>query len=149
MAKLTKAEINAIVEEICTRLRKRNSEIQDENLGIYKESEECANLQESVQMYNDYINLALSHREAIEKIIQLNNYFYKMPNNYFYKMPTTLNLDKIVLEAASEAEGPQYTKSVLVKSKDIENKVVLANLETNGKFDVNSIITQIINEIDN
>ena len=141
MAKLTKAEINAIVEEICTRLRKRNSEIQDENLGIYKESEECANLQESVQMYNDYINLALSHREAIEKIIQL--------NNYFYKMPTTLNLDKIVLEAASEAEGPQYTKSVLVKSKDIENKVVLANLETNGKFDVNSIITQIINEIDN
>lgn len=141
MAKLTKAEINAIVEEICTRLRNRNSEIQAENVEIYKESEECANLQELVQMYNGCIDLALRHREDIEKIIPL--------NNYMYKMPTTLNLDKIVLEAASGAEGPQYTKSVHVKSKDIENKVVLANLETNGKFDVNSIITQIINEIDN
>lgn len=141
MAKLTKAEINAIVEKICTTLRNRNSEIQDENLGIYKESEECANLQELIQLYNGCINLALSHREAIEKIIPL--------NNYMYKMPTTLNLDKLISEAASGAEGPQYTKSVHIKSKDVENKVVLANLETNGKFDVNSVITQIINEIDN
>ena len=141
MAKLTKAEINAIVEEICTRLKNRNSEIQDENIGIYKESEECANLQELVQMYNGCINLALSHREAIEKIIPL--------NHYTYKLPTTLDLDKLVLQAASEAEGPQYTKPVYVKSKDIENKVVLANLETNGKVDISNLITQIINEIDN
>jgi hypothetical protein len=141
MAKLTNAEIKAIVEEICNRLRTRNVEAQDKNVEIYKESEECANLQELVQMYNGYINLALSYRETIEKIIQI--------NNYTYKTPTTLNLDKIILEAASNTEGSQYTQIVKVRPQDIENKVVLANLETNGKFDLNSIITQIINEINN
>jgi hypothetical protein len=138
MAKLTATEIDAITIEIVNRLQNEN----EKTLVQMKEEFESSSHYETLSaLINEYNNI-------VDRVDTLKVQLRDVCNCI---LPYRSNLDNISLEniikehiRSNEYISPSGLKLHKIKKSEIRNKVVLANLSTNGKVDIEELIAEIV-----
>ena len=140
MAKLTATEIDAITIEIVNRLQNENDKILTQMKEEFESSSDYQRLNTLVYEFNETVDKLDSLQPEIQNIINFKLSYLSYPG------VKKISLEHIVKEhiKGNTYYSPSGLKLHAMKQSKIINKVVFANLSTNGKVDIEELIAEIV-----